>query len=369
MKLHTKSQVTVLVGLIAFSCLTQCAHQQQVQQLQQLALQNDIPLIQAAYARGHRTVVFETSAYPETPARKDAGTVFQAASLSKPVFAYIVLKMAYEGLLDLDVPLATYTDIERFEDKERARLLTARMVLCHVTGLSNWAAGPGSEEWPRSTISFIRQPGSTFTYSGEGFAFLQRAVEAVYGADLEQIAREQVFDPLGMDRTSYVWLPVYDSLAVDGYNREKESSGEGVFPRANAAYTLRTTATDYLKFLKHISRGASDHQEWLSEMFLPLVQAVRYPDKPRDCDSSIFWGLGMGIEKHPELGEVVFHWGDNGNFKALFLLVPENAKHPERILVYFTNSRAGHDIIDRISSLFLGNTTPLTIHNWVNDGN
>lgn len=113
---------------------------------------------------------FETSAYPETPARKDAGTVFQAASLNKPVFAYIVLKMAYEGLLDLDVPLATYTDIERFEDKERARLLTARMVLCHVTGLSIGQQAP-ARRWPRSTISFIRQPGSTFTYSGEGFAF------------------------------------------------------------------------------------------------------------------------------------------------------------------------------------------------------
>ena len=226
MKLHTKSQVTVLVGLIAFSCLTQCAHQQQVQQLQQLALQNDIPLIQAAYARGHRTVVFETSAYPETPARKDAGTVFQAASLSKPVFAYIVLKMAYEGLLDLDVPLATYTDIERFEDKERARLLTARMVLCHVTGLSNWAAGPGSESGPGPQSRLSGNLAVPLLIREKVLLFAACCGSCLWCGPGTN-SREQVFDPLGMDRTSYVWLPVYDSLAVDGYNREKESSGKG----------------------------------------------------------------------------------------------------------------------------------------------
>ncbi|HHV40197.1 MAG TPA: beta-lactamase family protein [Bacteroidales bacterium] len=366
MRKYINCTLGVLISLMFFSCAPKSMYEQQVRQLAEEA---GIPLIQVAYAEGRKTLVFEASANPEIQAREDAGTVFQAASLSKPVFAYIVLKMAHEGLMDLDAPLVTYTNIERFEDKEAAGLLTARMVLHHVTGLPNWAAGPGSEVWPLSVISFNRQPGSAFSYSGEGFSFLQRAVEAVCGADLEQIAREQVFDPLGMDRTSYVWLPAFDSLAADGFNREGESTGKGNFPRANAAYTLRTTAADYMKFLKHVSRGPLAEQEWLQGMFEPKVQAVRYADKPRECDKTVFWGLGMGIEKHPELGQVAFHWGDNGNFKALFLMVPESTMHRERILVYLTNSRAGHDIVESISSLFLGNTIPVTIHDWINYGN
>ena len=80
--------------------------------------------------------------------------VFQAASLSKVVFAYIVMKMYQNGEIDLDTPICNYTDIDRFEDKESAAKLTARLVLNHRTGLPNWSTGPSSEEWPTSTITF-----------------------------------------------------------------------------------------------------------------------------------------------------------------------------------------------------------------------
>ena len=72
--------------------------------------------------------------------------VFQAASLSKVVFAYIVMKMYQNGEIDLDTPICNYTDIDRFEDKESAAKLTARLVLNHRTGLPNWSTGPSSEE-------------------------------------------------------------------------------------------------------------------------------------------------------------------------------------------------------------------------------
>ena len=80
--------------------------------------------------------------------------VFQAASLSKVVFAYIVMKMYDRGEIDLDTPICNYTDIDRFEDKESAAKLTARMVLNHRTGLPNWSTSPSSQEWPTSTITF-----------------------------------------------------------------------------------------------------------------------------------------------------------------------------------------------------------------------
>ena len=105
-------------------------------------------------------------------------SIFQAASLSKPVFAYIVMRMVDRGEIDLDRPVADYTDIDRFDDPEMARRITPRIVLSHRTGLPNWAASPSSDEWPTSRINFKYPVDSCFAYSGEGYAFLQRAVEA-----------------------------------------------------------------------------------------------------------------------------------------------------------------------------------------------
>jgi len=349
--------------ILLFSILLSCTPSRN--EIHDIACETGIPLIQLAYSMGDRTTYMEISTNESSPAREDCSTVFQAASLSKPVFAYIVLRMADRGEIDLDTPLYTYTGIEKFEDPALARKLTARMVLSHATGLPNWAASPSSPEWPGTSVSFLFTPDSAFSYSGEGYAFLQRAVEAIQGKGLEEIALAEVFIPLGMNTSSYVWRDDYDSLAVSGFTREGENRGKGNFPRANSAYTLRTTAPDYMKFLQALSRGTGLGKKSREEMFHPRVKAARYAQRRRDCDEYIFWGLGLGIEKHPELGEVAFHWGDNGTFKSLFLMVPQTGHSPQRILVYFTNSEKGHDVINRISSLFLKNTTTLTIQNWV----
>ena len=84
-------------------------------------------------------VILADSVYNYTQPANDS-SIFQAASLSKPLFAYIVMKMVDKGEIDLDTPICQYTDIERFEDKEMAAILTPRMVLSHTTGLPNWSA-------------------------------------------------------------------------------------------------------------------------------------------------------------------------------------------------------------------------------------
>lgn len=337
-----------LTALFLFVCRAESQ-----ESIKEIAAEAGIPLIQVAYSNGRKVVLYEDSA------------VFQAASLSKPVFAYIVMKMAHRGEIDLDAPLANYTDVLRFENRDYASKLTARVVLSHKSGLPNWAVSPSSSEWPDSKIAFKFRPDSAFSYSGEAFAFLQRAVENIKGKGLEEIATEEVFKPLGMASTSYLWLEKYDTLAAAGFTREGVNRGPGSFPRANSAYTLRTTAADYMKFLIALNDGRGIGKRLRNEMFSPVVNAVRYPERPRECDKTIFWGLGIGIEKHVELGSVAFHWGDNGNFKAFFLIVPKSKEHQQRILVYFTNSAAGHDIINKITTHILGNKEGLAIHDWV----
>jgi len=65
-------------------------------------------------------------------------TVFEAASLTKPIAAYCAMKLVEEGKLELDKPLFEYLEYPDLGDDGRAKVITARMVLSHQTGLPNW---------------------------------------------------------------------------------------------------------------------------------------------------------------------------------------------------------------------------------------
>ncbi|MBN2433315.1 MAG: serine hydrolase [Acidobacteria bacterium] len=137
----------------------------------------------------------------------DENTMFEAASLSQPVTAYIILRLVDQGIMDLDTPLADYLPYPRLAGNERYRQLTARIVLTHTTGLPNWGAG------------FIRDPGVKFGYSGEGFLYLGRVAEKLTGLSLQDLAKREVFEPLGMGHTSYVWNDAYAANDACGHDR------------------------------------------------------------------------------------------------------------------------------------------------------
>ena len=357
----------ILPLLACAACICSCHSREKdlfIKETNKMAADAQIPLIQLVFNNGKRIVSFESAQNDAIMASANQNTIFQAASLSKPIFAYIVLRMCDRGEIELDKPICEYTDIDRFVNKDWAKVLTPRMVLSHKTGLSNWAASPSSEDWPSAPIAFAFKPDSTFGYSGEGYAFLQRAVEKIRGKSLQRIAEEEVFIPFGMKLSSYGWRDEYDTMAADGYNANEENRGKGRHPRENSAYTLRTTAQEYSMFIrKGLIEGIGLKLESHKLMLTPQVNAIRYRDRLRDCDHYIDWGLGVGIEHNSELGEVYYHWGDNGNFKALFIIAPKDQKY----LVYFTNSNFGHTIIDQLSPLYFGNAEPLKLSAWINE--
>lgn len=129
-----------------------------------------------------------------------AETVFEAASLSKPVFAYGVLKLIDQGKLGLDVPLTTYLPKPYIDGDERLNKITARIVLSHRTGFPNWRGKP--------SLKICFTPGERFSYSGEGYIYLQRVVEHITGKPLNEYITEAVFTPLGMANSSYVWRQI-----------------------------------------------------------------------------------------------------------------------------------------------------------------
>jgi CubicO group peptidase (beta-lactamase class C family) len=284
-----------------------------------------------------------TDADTRTPVQTT--TVFQAASLSKPVFAYIVLQLADRGVIDLDTPLLEYVDLETARaghlgesfDDPRVGEVTARLVMTHTSGFPNWRRN--------GNLGFLFDPGERFGYSGEGFGLLQMVVEQITGSSLEELAEELVFQPLGMTNSTYA----HAVLDLENYAWPHDGSGalepkpenlDERFARArpHAAATLMTTAPDYARFLVAFSKGAALDDARRAELLKPYVDV--------NDAGSVAWGLGTGLEI---AGDSVsaWHWGDNGNSKAFYLVDTEQGDG----LVYFANAWNGLGVVGDLVGL------------------
>jgi CubicO group peptidase (beta-lactamase class C family) len=264
-------------------------------------------------------------------------TVFEAASLSKPVFAYGVLKLVDQGKLGLDVPLTTYLPKPFVAGDERLAKITARIVLSHRTGFPNWPADDGS-------VSIYFTPGERFSYSGEGYIYLQRVVEQITGKSLNQYMTEAVFTPLGMTSSSYVWRPDFDALTATGHDSEGKPVPLWKPTEAGAASTLNTTAKDYALFVAAILNGKGLKPATLHEMETPQIALdpecrICIKREPKQLSKTLFWGLGWGIQRTDQ-GDALWHWGDNGAFKCFVMAEPRTKSG----VVMFANSENGLEI-------------------------
>lgn len=294
-------------------------------------------------------------------------TLFEAASLSKPVFATVVLRLAERGELDLDRPLGEYLVEERIDDP-RAAAITARMVLSHRSGLPNW----GGE---RLELGFA--PGERFGYSGEGYVYLERVVEKLTGLSLDDLARREIFEPLGMRRSRFSWEEGEEErlvLAVPhdtiGRPQEKRQPREG-----NAAASLHTTAVEYARFVRSwMGRGEPLLSVETRRMALAPVVRMQGVEtarpKPSEVWGRIAWGLGWGLQLPTSsleasggalvdgetlpAGTLVWHWGDNGPFKAFVAFDPSTGDG----IVYFANSANGLAIGRALTRPILGSADP-----------
>jgi CubicO group peptidase (beta-lactamase class C family) len=263
-------------------------------------------------------------------------TVFEAASLSKPVFSYGVLKLVEQGKLGLDVPLTTYLTKPFVAGDERLAKITARIVLSHRTGFPNWPDDNG--------VSIYFTPGERFSYSGEGYIYLQRVVEQITAKPLNDYMTEAVFTPLSMSSSSYVWRPDFDALTATGHDSDGRPT-ELVKPtEALAASTLNTTAKDYARFVEAVLNGKGLKPATLREMETPEIALdpecrICIKHEPRQLSKNLFWGLGWGIERK-DGSDVLWHWGDNGSFKAFVMAEPKSKSG----VVMFANSENGLEL-------------------------
>ncbi len=271
-----------------------------------------------------------------TPVRPE--TVFQAASLTKPVVAYVALRLADRGVLDLDRPLWSILPHPRLEADPRAWQITARHVLSHSTGLPNWS----------DKLETRFSPGERFGYSGEGFVWLQKTIEKLTGTPLAELARREVFAPLGMTRSSLVWeegfagtAGIAPSGAVEPQPRDRE---------ANAAASLVTTAEDYGRFLVAILEGTGLKPETRAAMLMPAIQvSSRYSDPSSRPHRNLAWGLGWGLQGRGGR-DAFWHWGDNGAWRAWVFVRQDGSAG----LIYFANSHEGLSIARALAAIAVG---------------
>jgi CubicO group peptidase (beta-lactamase class C family) len=146
----------------------------------------------------------------------DHRTAFEAASMSKPVFAYVVMKAPEKGVLNLDTPLVKYTHQRIVEGDPRLNLVTARHILSHMSGLQDMR----SEEKP---LRFDSNRGEKWEYFGEGYFYLQSVLTGLTGqvnsgecsrfeagfeacaTDFDSYMKTNLLVPFGMDESGYLW--------------------------------------------------------------------------------------------------------------------------------------------------------------------
>jgi CubicO group peptidase (beta-lactamase class C family) len=276
------------------------------------------------------------------------GAIFEAASLSKPVFAAAVLTLVQQGKLDLDRPLASYLPgpyrhqqnpftqgpSDTVTDPRFLRV-TARMVLSHTSGLPNW-----SHHQP---LTFIADPGQKWSYSGEGYVYLQRVVETLTGEDLQTFVQRSVFSPLGMAHSSFVWRPEFAGSFLPPHASDGSASRPERYVKAVASSTLYTSLDDYAKFVSALLHP------------LPGSPFALEETKQVDVDSGmdLCWGLGVALEETSK--DSYLHWGANPGFQSFFMVQPGSG----RGLLFLTDSDNGLDLVDPVVARFVPGNHPV----------
>ncbi len=256
-------------------------------------------------------------------------TIFEACSMSKPVFSFAVLKLKEKGKFDINKPLDSYLKKPFVKGDKRSRLVTARMVMTHTTGLPNWRR--------KKPLKFISDPGKKYTYSGEGFTWLTKAIKSIVGKDLNSWLKKNLLIPIGMKRSSYIWEKNFERNFAWGHGYYGDVKKRSPFKKVNAAYSLYTTPTDYAKFIITVMKQCK--KGYIKLMVEPIFRIGK--DKYRS--------MGFVIEKKGNI-RLISHTGHNGTgFTCYTLFCPEKKTG----IVVMTNAESGKKVCKFIIDKFL----------------
>ncbi|MFT3687438.1 MAG: class A beta-lactamase-related serine hydrolase [Phycisphaerales bacterium] len=263
-------------------------------------------------------------------------TIFNVASLTKPVTAMVALRLASFGKWDLDEPIYKYWTDPDVATDPRNKKLTTRLILSHQTGFPNWRWVDADQK-----LYFQFDPGTKYQYSGEGFEYLRKALEKKFNKSLQQLASELIFQPLEMHDTRYIWDKNIDmSRLATGYDKDGNPYETIINKTPNAADDLLTTIEDYGKFLISVMNGNMLSKAIFDDMISNQVASTK----------GKHFGLGFEIYDLGESNYALSHGGSDKGVQAIVFISP-NTKQG---IMIFTNSDTGGNLYEKLVMHYLG---------------
>src|SRR5580693_1844725 len=295
-------------------------------------------------------------------------SVMSAASFTKVAFAYMVMQLVQEGVLELDKPvyqylkktLPDYSDYKDLAGDERYKKITARMLLSHSSGFPNWRRFTDDGK-----LQIHFEPGSQFAYSGEGIDLLQVVVEAATGKSLGELMDARVFQSLHMTRTSMVSRWRFESDQANGYDEQENSLGPQKRWFADAAGSMKTTPADFALFVQAVLQGQGLLKETRDLMLSPQIAILSIHEFPTFSTETteenkpirLSYGLGWGLYWTP-YGKAFFKEGHDDGWRNYTVCFDDSKIG----ILIMTNSSNGESIYKELLETLLKN--PYTPIEW-----
>jgi CubicO group peptidase (beta-lactamase class C family) len=315
--------------------------------------QSDVPSLAVAYIEDRRvawTAVYgeQSPGVPATPK-----TLYNMASLTKPVTAETVLRLASAGRLSLDESMSPFWIDPDIKDDPRSKLLTPRLCLSHQTGFPNWRSKTGG------VLKIQWDPGTQTGYSGEGFNYVGRFTEKKLGKPFDVLAQEMVFDPIGMKDTSYTAKDWYVGRLAVPHGPKRDKPVDDVAQAWNGADLLRTTIQDYAKFVVSVMHDEGLTREIAAERATLTRDRMKPEDLKNVCRTVgdpahclVTAGMGLGWEVETVNGEKILdHDGSDWGVKTFVMFVPARGIG----VVVFTNGENGEAVIKKVVEVLYPN--------------
>ncbi|WP_411279013.1 serine hydrolase domain-containing protein [Gemmatimonas sp.] len=276
-------------------------------------------------------------------------TLYNVASLTKPVFAETILRLAAAGRLSLDAVMAPVWVDPDIADDPRHLLLTPRLSLSHRTGFPNWRRQTGGQ------LKFQNDPGTTYGYSGEGFEYLKQYTHRVTGQSIDASAQSLIFSPAGLRHISFVITPWFAGRVAMPFGPNNTWGPSDASALELASDNLHTTVADYAGFVLSVMR-----HDGLPAALIAQRDSLHTIDAPGDqcdakkvpiCPTRTGYGLGWQIFEYPD-DRVLWHTGSDWGEKAMVLYRPGHRDG----MVMLTNGANGFDVMIEVGTRVLEGT-------------
>jgi CubicO group peptidase (beta-lactamase class C family) len=308
--------------------------------------ESDVPSVAVAYIRDRKVAWTEVYGEQSPGVAATHHTLYNMASLTKPITAETILRLASAKKLSLDESISKIWIDPDITDDPYSKLLTPRLCLSHQTGFANWRRMTGG------VLKIRWKPGTQTGYSGEGYNYVGAFAERKLARPFDALAQETVLDPIGMKETSYTAKDWYSGRLAVPHGPKAEKPIDPIATKWNAADLLRTTIGDYAKFVVSVMRDEGLTAAIAAERATITRDTVKPEDMEKACreagelsQCTVTAGMGLGWEVEIVNGvKILNHDGSDWGVRTLAMFVPSQGIG----VVVFTNGENGMRVIRKV---------------------